>query len=326
MTRDKEYFLSKTPRQVGLENSPQDLYAVRKALLKPELQMEWKAFPNKLTIYQNLDRVPTASVFETYAKREELHSTSEEVALACGIHGAIRIAESLEILTGGMISALEFAKKTGREKKLVEQKLIRGYVEGAYSVGRDWMIPENAEFMDYRNRVGRDQKKVLHLRQSKTNSKHNKEYYLSKTPRQIGFECHEEDLRRDLKTLVPDALWNRWRLFGGVKAIRKRLDHVQNAIDYVEIINARNVKNVSPIEMAVACAIHCAICVTEAKEAVFYNMLPCAEFAKIAGVKPDSVRQKCGRGNIAGATKIGSMWYIPQNTNYKERKKQRRST
>ena len=321
MTRDKEYFLSKTPRQIGLENSLKELYAARGEYLKPELQKEWKAFPNKLTLYQNLDKLPSAGSFEIYAKREELHSTSEEVALACCIHGAIRIAESLELLTKGMISALEFSKKVGKDKKVVEQKLIRGYVVGAYSVGRDWMIPENAEFMDYRISVGRDERVILKLRPSKTNSKNNKEYYLSKTPRQIGFECDEDILRRDLKALVPEKLWNRWKLFGGINAIRSRLDTIQKPADYVNIINERNVLHVSPIEMAVACAIHCAICVAEAREAVFYNMLPCAEYAKKVGVKnPDIVRQKCGRGNVAGATKIGSMWFIPQNTDYYERK------
>lgn len=321
MIRSKDYYVSKTPRQIGLENTLDDLYEARDALLPESLKKEWIVFPNKLTIYQNLDRLPSPAVFNNYSRREELQATDEDVALACAIHGAIRIAEALVLLTQGMITMLEYAKKYDKPKILVRQKCIRGYIPGAICVGRDWLIPASEGYLDYRNKVGRVEREYVNIQPSKTISKNNKEYYLNKTPRQIGFECPVETLQKDLRTLVPDRLWGRQKLFKSVKSILKRLDTIQKPDDYVSLIEKKNIINVSPLEMAIASTIICAICVAEAKEALFYNMVTNAEYAEKNGKCKDVIRQMCLRGTIPGATKVGTMWYVPASTSYKGRKR-----
>lgn len=46
------------------------------------------------------------------------------------------------------------------------------------------------------------------------------------------------------------------------------------------------------------------------------SMLPIAEYAARIGKAPCSVRQKCQRGTLPGAVKIGRDWLIPKDAPY----------
>ena len=313
---NKEYYFSRTPRQIGLENSVEGLYEEKERLLPASLKKEWVVFPSKQTILQHLDDILTPGMFESYPARTSLNATSEDIALACAIYGAVSIAESQRILTYDMIPLLEYAKKYDKPGVIVRQKCLRGFVLGAVNVGRDWMIPADAPYVDYRQKTNETEKKAFDAKPSRTESRKNKDYYLMKTPRQVGYECTEEQLKQDLKNLVPERLQNRWQLFGNLKVILKRLNTIQTPDKYESIIEKKNLLNISALEMAIASTIHCALVVVEARKTLFYNMMTLTEYAHKIGKNPDVVRQKCLRGNVEGATKVGTMWYIPQNTNY----------
>lgn len=46
------------------------------------------------------------------------------------------------------------------------------------------------------------------------------------------------------------------------------------------------------------------------------DMIPLKEYAEIIGKAPANVRQKCLRGNLPGAVKIGRDWFIKKDTPY----------
>lgn len=46
------------------------------------------------------------------------------------------------------------------------------------------------------------------------------------------------------------------------------------------------------------------------------NLIPLPEYAARTGKSPITVRQKCQRGNIPGAVKIGRDWLIPADAPY----------
>lgn len=46
------------------------------------------------------------------------------------------------------------------------------------------------------------------------------------------------------------------------------------------------------------------------------DLISIAEYAKMHGVSPDTVRQKILRGNLPEALKIGRNWCIPKNAPY----------
>ena len=46
------------------------------------------------------------------------------------------------------------------------------------------------------------------------------------------------------------------------------------------------------------------------------NMITIAEYAARIGKAPRSVRQKCQRGTLPGAVKIGRDWLVPENAPY----------
>lgn len=48
------------------------------------------------------------------------------------------------------------------------------------------------------------------------------------------------------------------------------------------------------------------------------NLLPIQEYASLVGKSPVTVRQKCQRGTIPGAVKIGRDWLIPADAPYKD--------
>ncbi len=316
----KDAYFSTTPRQLGLDKPLEELYEAKKML--PELlQREWAIFPDKKILYQNLDNIPTPEDFEDYPRRKELEATSEDAALACVIYGAIMIAEARTVLTYNMIPLLEYAQRYNKPGVIVRQKCLRGNVIGAVNVGRDWMIPNDSPYMDFRAKEWESAKDTIEIKPNPTESIKNKGYYLAKTPRQIGYECTKEQLERDLRALVPERLHKRWKVFGSTKVMLKRLDKIQKPDDYVSIIEKKNLLNISALEMAIASTIHCALTVLDARTALFYNMMPLTEYAKMNGKNPDIVRQKCLRGNVEGATKVGSMWFIPKTTIYEGRKK-----
>lgn len=47
-------------------------------------------------------------------------------------------------------------------------------------------------------------------------------------------------------------------------------------------------------------------------------MIPLAEYAALIGRHPDSVRNKCLRGMLPGAVKIGRNWLIPKDAPYED--------
>ena len=54
-----------------------------------------------------------------------------------------------------MIPIAEYARKIGRATITVADKCRRGALPGAVKVGRDWFVPEDAEYPDYRVKSGK---------------------------------------------------------------------------------------------------------------------------------------------------------------------------
>jgi hypothetical protein len=46
------------------------------------------------------------------------------------------------------------------------------------------------------------------------------------------------------------------------------------------------------------------------------NMIPIAEYAAKIGKKPVTVADKCRRGNLPGAVKMGRDWFVPADAAY----------
>lgn len=46
------------------------------------------------------------------------------------------------------------------------------------------------------------------------------------------------------------------------------------------------------------------------------NMIPIAQYAQMIGKNPANVRQKCLRGTLPGAVKIGRDWFIARDAEY----------
>lgn len=55
----------------------------------------------------------------------------------------------------GMIPIAEYAAKIGKAAITVADKCRRGNLPGAVKVGRDWFVPQDAEYPDYRVKSGR---------------------------------------------------------------------------------------------------------------------------------------------------------------------------
>jgi len=50
------------------------------------------------------------------------------------------------------------------------------------------------------------------------------------------------------------------------------------------------------------------------------TLIPVAEYAARIGKSPVTVRQKCQRGNVPGAVKIGRDWLIPAEAPYPDKR------
>ena len=48
------------------------------------------------------------------------------------------------------ITIQEYATAHGVKPCAVRRKCLRGYVQGAVKIGRDWLIPSNAPYVDHR--------------------------------------------------------------------------------------------------------------------------------------------------------------------------------
>lgn len=46
------------------------------------------------------------------------------------------------------------------------------------------------------------------------------------------------------------------------------------------------------------------------------NMIPIAEYAAMVGKATITVADKCRRGNLPGAVKIGRDWFVPADAEY----------
>ena len=53
-----------------------------------------------------------------------------------------------------LIPIAEYAKKIGRATISVADKCRRGALPGARKIGRDWFVPKDAEYPDYRLKSG----------------------------------------------------------------------------------------------------------------------------------------------------------------------------
>lgn len=49
-----------------------------------------------------------------------------------------------------LISLPEYADKVGRNTSVVRRKCIAGRIPGAVKIGRNWLIPKDAPYEDYR--------------------------------------------------------------------------------------------------------------------------------------------------------------------------------
>lgn len=54
-----------------------------------------------------------------------------------------------------MIPAAEYAEKIGKSASAVTDKCRRGNLPGAVKIGRDWFVPRDAEYPDYRIHSGK---------------------------------------------------------------------------------------------------------------------------------------------------------------------------
>lgn len=54
-----------------------------------------------------------------------------------------------------MISLAEYAERHGLARTTVQQKCARGNLPGAEKIGRNWCIPEDAPYVDYRVTSGK---------------------------------------------------------------------------------------------------------------------------------------------------------------------------
>ena len=54
-----------------------------------------------------------------------------------------------------MIPIAEYAKKIGKATITVADKCRRGALPGARKIGRDWFVPADAEYPDYRIKSGK---------------------------------------------------------------------------------------------------------------------------------------------------------------------------
>lgn len=48
----------------------------------------------------------------------------------------------------------------------------------------------------------------------------------------------------------------------------------------------------------------------------FDNLIPIAEYAARIGLTPNAIRQRCIRGTLPGAVKLGRDWFIPADAPY----------
>lgn len=319
----REYLQSATPRQIGMDNTVETIKEYIKILLPEELQKERFVFPVHEDLYPYLDVKPTPDDFRKSVYRKEKLIACEDMATGCILYGALCIAEANQLLTYNLIPLTEYADRIGKQRMVVQQKLIRGNVQGAINFKKQWMIPENAEYEDYRM-MKRVKKEVVRLDPKSQNKEKKILYYTSRTPRQIGYEAEKDQLETDLKELCPPRLQKRYNVFGGLKVALNMLDRVQTPDMYQTIIKTKNLTDITSEQLAIASAIHTALSVKEALIATFYNMEPITDFAERYQMDENAIRQKCVRGSIEGANRIGRLWYIPKTTNYSLRKKKRR--
>ena len=54
-----------------------------------------------------------------------------------------------------MIPIAEYARKIGKATITVADKCRRGNLPGAVKIGRDWFVPRDAEYPDYRYKNGK---------------------------------------------------------------------------------------------------------------------------------------------------------------------------
>lgn len=54
-----------------------------------------------------------------------------------------------------LIPVAEYAKKIGKNTITVADKCRRGNLPGAIKIGRDWFIPKDAPYPDYRIKSGK---------------------------------------------------------------------------------------------------------------------------------------------------------------------------
>lgn len=57
-------------------------------------------------------------------------------------------------MAGKLITVKEYAERHGVAITTVRQKCVRGTIVGATKVGRDWLIPEDAPYIDHRIKDG----------------------------------------------------------------------------------------------------------------------------------------------------------------------------
>ena len=54
-----------------------------------------------------------------------------------------------------MIPIAEYARRIGKATTTVADKCRRGNLPGAVKIGRDWFVPKDAEYPDYRVKSGK---------------------------------------------------------------------------------------------------------------------------------------------------------------------------
>ena len=55
-----------------------------------------------------------------------------------------------------MISVGEYAANIGKAQRSVRQKCQHGTLPGAVKIGRDWLIPEDAQYTDKRVKLAKE--------------------------------------------------------------------------------------------------------------------------------------------------------------------------
>lgn len=61
----------------------------------------------------------------------------------------------MKIPGSDLVPIAQYAERLGITANAIRRRCLRGTLPGAVKIGRDWLIPENAPYPDYRVKTGK---------------------------------------------------------------------------------------------------------------------------------------------------------------------------